>query len=254
MAARKPVSTKEELTGVVYNLLFVDAVIGLVMLALGLAAFRPLLLLINTPEEIVAQALLYGSIYLIGLPFQMVYDLSRQILIGYGDSKTPLYLVLFTSVLNIGLDFVLVAWLGVAGAALASALAQLTGCAGVLLWLRRSVLTSGFRRSMLKVSYMKEIGRLAPSNTLQQMSGAIVSVLKQSLLGGLGVAAIAGFSCASKVSTFLMISVYGTAQSLVTFIAQNAALGRTERIRVGIRTAYRILFVLTEGLCCSVCC
>ncbi|MCD8141986.1 MAG: polysaccharide biosynthesis C-terminal domain-containing protein [Clostridiales bacterium] len=248
VAARKPVSTKEELTGVVYNLLFVDAVIGLVMLALGLAAFRPLLLLINTPEEIVAQALLYGSIYLIGLPFQMVYDLSRQILIGCGDSKLPLYLVLFTSALNIGLDLVLVAWLGVAGAALASALAQLTGCAGVLLWLRRSVLTSGFRRSMLKVSYMKEIGRLAPPNTLQQMSGAIVSVLKQSLLGGLGVAAIAGFSCASKVSTFLMISVYGTAQALVTFIAQNAALGRTERIRVGIRTAYRILFVLTGGL------
>ncbi|MCD7917949.1 MAG: hypothetical protein LUF84_05795, partial [Clostridiales bacterium] len=83
---------------------------------------------------------------------------------------------------------------------------------------------------------------------LQQMSGAIVSVLKQSLLGGLGVAAIAGFSCASKVSTCLMISVYGTAQALVTFIAQNDALGREARIREGIRTAYRILFVLTGGL------
>ncbi len=248
VAARKPVSTGEALSGLIYNLLFVDAVIGLAMLGLGLAAFRPLLFLINTPEEIVAQALLYGRIYLFGLPAQMGYDLSRQILIGCGDSKTPLYFVLCTSALNIGLDLVLVERLGVAGAALASALSQLAGCAGVLVWLRRRVLTSGFRRSMLNVQDMKEIGRLAPPNTLQQMSGAIVSVLKQSLLGGLGVAAIAGFSCASKVSTFLIISVYGTAQALVTFIAQNDALGREERIREGIRTAYRILFVLTGGL------
>ncbi len=248
IASRKPVCTREQLSGLIYNLIFIDAVIGVVMLGIGLAIFRPLLLLINTPEEIVDLALLYGTIYLFGLPFQMVYDLSREILIGCGNSNVPLYFVLFTSLLNIGLDLILVSFWGVAGAAIASAFSQLTGCVGVLIWTKRHLLTGRFQFGLLRVEYMKEIARLSPPNMLQQMSGAVVTAIKQSLLGTLGVTAIAGFSCASKVSTFLLITVYGTAQSLVTFIAQNNALGQEERIRSGLRAAYQILLSLTAVL------
>ena len=248
VAARKPLYSRDELSELVYNLLFVDVVIGILMIVIGLAIFRPLLILINTPEEIVDQAMLYGIIYLCGIPFQMVYDLSRQILIGYGNSSTPMYFALFTSVLNIVLDLILVDPLGVAGAALASVLAQVSGFVISVLWLGRHLLTGRFRFSMLKKSFLKDIARLAPPNAVQQLSGPIVSSIKQSLLGTIGVAAIAGFSCANKISTFVQIPIYGTAQALVTFIAQNDALKQEDRIRSGIRASYKILFLLTAAL------
>lgn len=248
MASHKPVYTREQLSQLIYNLLFLDGILGLLMLGLGFLIFRPLLMLINTPAEIVDSALLYGLIYLCGIPFQMIYDLSRELLIGYGNSNTPLRFVIFTSLLNIVLDFILVDFWGVAGAAIASAFAQLVGCVGVFLWLKRHLLVGSFRFSHLQKQHMLDIARLAPPNMLQQMAGPIVSAIKQGLLGTLGVAAIAGFSCASKVSNLMLMPIFGSAQALVTFIAQNYALGQTERIKQGIRAAYKILFALTAVL------
>ncbi len=248
IASKHPIYTKEQLSRMAYNLLAVDVAIGLLMLGIGVAIFRPLLLLINTPEEIVTQALLYGTIYLLGVPFQMVYDLSRQMLIGYGNSRIPMYFVIATSVLNILLDLVLVDLWGVGGAAAASALAQIAGCVGLLWWLRGRLLIGRFSPRLMQLDYLKDMVRLVPPYTIQQMSGAIITSIKQSLLGTLGVAAIAGFSCANKLSTFLLLPLYASCQSLVTFIAQNQALGQTERIREGIRVAYRLLFALTVGL------
>ncbi len=248
VAAKKPVYSEEKMCELCYTLLFVDLLLGVGMLVLGAVAFTPLLRLIQTPEEIVQAAALYGVFYLLGLPFQMLYDLAKQIMIGYGDSRTPLWYVLFTSVFNIVLDIVLVALMGIAGAAIASALAQVVGCVLIFRKLRRTVLAERFHFRMLRGQYARDIGRLAPPNMLQQMSGTVVSVVKQSFLGGFGVAAIAGFSSAGKISTLLQIPVYGAAQALVTFIAQNSALGQHARIRRGVSITYRLLFGLTAVL------
>jgi putative MATE family efflux protein len=244
-AAEKPVATPERLSRLIYNLLFLDLMMGIAMLVLGILTFSGLLRLIQTPEEILSQALRYGVIYLLGLPFQMIYDLSKQILVGVGNSKTPMYLVLLTSGFNIVLDLILVPLMGVAGAALASALAQVLGCVLILIHLHKHTLTVRFHFSQLQVSYARQILRLAPPNALQQMSGTVISMVKQSLLGMLGTMAIAGFSCASKLSSLLLMPVYGFVQSLVTMIAQNTALGQEERNRQAIREAYRILLIYT---------
>ena len=248
VATAKPVSTQEKMEKLTWTLLFVDLAVGIVMLAAGMPLFRPLLRLINTPEEILDQAFVYGRIYLCGIPFLMLYDLSRQIMIGCGNSRVPMLFGLGTSVLNLILDLLLVSPMGVAGAALASALAQAAGFVCTAVWLHRNLLRSRFRFSMLQKDSMREILRLGPPNTIQQMSGTIVSSIRQSLLGTLGVAAIAGYSCAYKVSYFIQIPIFGAAQALVTFIAQNAALHQENRIRTGIRAAYRLLFLLTAVL------
>ena len=124
VAAGKPTATKHEMTELLYNLLFVDEVIALLTTAVGFVTLPALLQLINTPAEILDTAVLYGRIYLMGLPFLMPYDLSKECVMGCGDSKTPLKVIVATSAMNIVLDLVLVGPFGVAGAAAATAAAQ----------------------------------------------------------------------------------------------------------------------------------
>lgn len=127
VAAGKPTATKHEMTELLYNLLFVDEVIALLTTAVGFVTLPALLRLINTPAEILDTAVLYGRIYLLGLPFLMPYDLSKECVMGCGDSKTPLKVIVAASVMNIVLDLVLVGPFGVAGAAAATAAAQVAG-------------------------------------------------------------------------------------------------------------------------------
>ena len=127
VAAGKPTATRQEMAELLYNLLFVDLVLALVLTALGFFTLPALLRFIRTPEEILDEAVLYGRVYLVGLPFLMLYDLTKQCVMGCGDSKTPLRAVVATSVMNILLDLALVGPFGVAGAAGATAAAQIAG-------------------------------------------------------------------------------------------------------------------------------
>ena len=240
VAAGRPTATRQEMAELLYNLLFVDLVLALGLTALGFFTLPALLRLIRTPEEILAEAVLYGRVYLVGLPFLMLYDLTKECIMGCGDSKTPLRAVVATSVMNIVLDLVFVGPFGVAGAGY------------MLAHLRKTELSLPFRREMLKASYAKDIFRLSAPNSLQQASGTIITTVKQGLLGGLGVAAIAGFSCAGKLSSLLMMPVYGFVQSIVFFIAQNTTAQQPDRVHTGLREGRRILFfysLLVAALC-----
>ena len=237
LAAKRPTASREELSTVIYNLLFIDGVLGLLLTTAAFYGIDWLLQLIHTPAEIIPQALTYSRFYLAGLPFLMIYDLSKQLIMGCGDSKTPLFAVLGTSVLNILLDLALVGPFGVAGAAGATAFSQIVGFIFILWYLRRTLLTGPFHFSMLDRRYLWETFRLSVPNTIQQASGPVSSMVKQGLLGGIGVAAIAGFSCASKMSTLLLMPVFGFTQALVFFIAQNTAAHQPDRVQDGVRQA-----------------
>lgn len=241
-AAGKPTASKHEMTELLYNLLFVDEVIALLLTGVGWLTLPALLRLIRTPAEIMAQAVLYGRIYLIGLPFLMPYDLTKECVMGCGDSKTPLKVIVATSVMNILLDLALVGPFGVAGAAAATAAAQVAGAVFMVWYLHRTQMDAPFSPAMLKAKYAKDIFRLSAPNSLQQASGTIITTVKQGLLSGLGVEAIAGFSCAGKLSSLFMMPVYGFVQSTVFFIAQNTAALQPDRVKEGLREGRKILF------------
>ena len=240
-ASQKPKLEQKELSSLIYNMLFLDLAVGLLIFGGGLWGMERFLLLINTPSEIMDAAVLYGRIYLLGLPFLMLYDLSRQIVISCGESRVPLFVVLASSVLNIILDLILVGPLGVAGAAAASVLAQVLGCLFMLTYLRRTVLTCSFQLHFLKKRCFWDILRLSVPNTLQQIAPPAVALVKQGLLGTLGVAEIDGFACSNKLSTLMMMPIYGLAQSLVVFIAQNHSVGAEDRVRSSIRETRNLM-------------
>ncbi len=242
-ASQRPKLEQKELSSLIYNMLFLDLAVGLLILGSGLLGMERFLLLINTPSEIMDTAMLYSRIYLLGLPFLMLYDLSRQIVISCGESRIPLLVVLASSVLNIILDLTLVGSLGVAGAAIASVLAQVLGCLFMLAYLRRTVLSCNFQVHFLKKRCFWDILRLSVPNTLQQIAPPAVALVKQGLLGTLGVAEIDGFACSNKLSTLMMMPIYGLAQSLVVFIAQNHSVGAVDRVRSSIRETRNLILV-----------
>ena len=240
-ASQKPKLNQKELSGLIYNMLFWDLAVGLLAFGGGIWGMKQFLLLINTPSEIIDAAMLYGCIYLLGLPFLMLYDLSRQIVISCGESRVPLLVVLVSSVLNIILDLILVGPLGVVGAAAASVLAQVLGCLFMLVYLRRTVLTCGFQLRFVEKRYFQDILQISIPNALQQMAGTVMVLFKQGLLGTLGVAEIDGFACANKLSALMMMPAYGLAQSLVVFIAQNHSVGAMDRVRSSIRETRNLI-------------
>lgn len=240
-AARKPTASPQEMSDLGYNLLFVDLAVALALTAAGGLGMEACLRLIHTPAEVLDQAVLYGRVYLLGLPFLMVYDLSKQVLTGCGDTLTPLLAVVFTSVLNVVLDLALVGPFGVAGAAGATAFSQLVGAVFMLWKLHRTLLAGPFSPKALRLAWLWEILRLSAPSTLQQASVTLVLLARQSLLSGLGVAAIAGFSCAGRLSSLLQMPIFGFVQSVVFFVAQNTAAAQPERVAQGLREGRRIL-------------
>lgn len=252
IASNRPTATNEEMNRLTYNLLFCDVALGLLMLVLGIVGTNGLLQLIQTPAEIRSQAAAYIRVYLFGLPFLMLYDLSKEILIGYGEPKIPMYAVIVTSVINLVLDIPCVALWGVAGAAAATAFSQFVGALYCLWVLRQHLLCTSFSFSLLQPHYAKDIARLSVPNAIQQASGPVVTLIRQGLLGTLGVAAIAGYSCTGKITSVLMYPVYGLIQALVVFIAQNTAAHNTARIHDGIRKSRWIILSYT-GVIIAVC-
>ena len=252
MGAKKPISTDEELSAITYNIVVVDVVIAVILMALGCVLFPSLLTLINTPEEIMALAVTYGRVYLLGLPFLMFYDVAKQILMGVGNSKTPMYWVLITSFINVVLDIVFIEYWGVGGAAAATALAQVVGAVAFVLLLKKHLFVQPFSVRVLSKDYIKNIFRLSVPNMLQQMTGPIAYNVRQSLLGNIGVAAIAGFSCANKITSLILMGTGGFCQGLVIFLAQNYAAKQDNRVREGIRSMTKILivFVLVMVMVC----
>ena len=238
VAGRSLTSSEDELQAKIWNLLVTDLIIAIAVSGSGLFLTRWLLVVTNTPAEIMDQAMVYGRIYLLGLPFLMEYDLMREILIGSGDSKKPMHMILLTSALNILCDVLFIPHWGIAGAAFATAGAQMLGCFLTYRILRKSVLHLPLGREMLNMTCVREIGRLAPPYMFQQSSLVLLSLFRQAVLGPMGTQAIAGYSAAGRITTLMMMPVGGMCQALTVYVSQNVSLQRTERIKAGIRASY----------------
>lgn len=245
-------SSDEELQRDIWNLIITDLIIAIIVTVSGIYLTAPLLRITNTPQEIFDKAVLYGNVYLVGLPFLMEYDLMKEILIGTGDSKTPMNLILLTSLVNIIADLIMVPIFGVAGAAWATALSQLIGCILTFMVLRKNILHTNLRKEMMSTVCLKEIGRLAPPYMIQQSSIILLSLFRQTLLGNVGIAAIAGFSASSRITSLLFIPVAGLCQAFTVFIAQNSSVNKTDRITEGLKSAYLIcaIYVIPVALIC----
>ena len=209
----------------------------------------PLLVLIQTPDEILTMAATYIRIIFLGIPFTMLYNYSASSLRALGDSQTPFYNLLISSALNIVLDILLVAVLpwGVAGAAAATILSQ--GISG-LLNLRVLLMKTAYfriRREEMPLSWphAKRLCIIGLPMGFEYSVSAIGSVVMQYAINGLGAAAIAGQTAGEKIRQMFTLPMESVGMAMATYAAQNYGAARYDRIREGIRDG-----LIIQGLYC----
>ncbi len=246
MAQRFGAGLKEELRTVVGNSAVLSLLSALALLLAGQLLARPVLVLLQTPPEILDAALLYLRIMYLGIPIVMAYNLLACILRSMGDSRTPLQAMAVASFVNIGLDllFVLVFRLGIGGAAAATLIAQLVSGLYCLYYIRKTeslVLSAqDFRfRKGLPLQLLLLGTPMAFQNAIISVGGMIV----QFVVNGSGVIFIAGFTATNKLYGVLEVAATSYGYSMITYAGQNLGAGKTDRIRKGMRSAVAVSLV-----------
>jgi putative MATE family efflux protein len=208
---------------------------------------------LNTPENIIDQAALFLRIYFIGLPFLFMYNVLAAVFNSMGKSKIPLYLLIFSSVLNVLIDllFVCVFHLGVGGVAWATLIAQ--GISAILSFLTLVRYLRNFEKGKAVQRYdihlLGKIFRIALPSILQQSIVSIGMMLVQSVVNGFGSEVLAGYSSAMRIEGICVVPLAAMGNAVSTFTAQNIGAGQKDRVKKGYLTAYIILAAFAVFIC-----
>lgn len=225
---------------------FLSVIFALSLIGLGQLLARPVLLLLQTPEAILPDTLLYLRIMFMGIPIVMAYNLFACILRSMGDGKTPLQAMVVASVTNIVLDllFVLVFHWGIAGAAVATLLAQLVSglyCLYHIGKLEILHMTKDDFRIQGQMC-MKLLGLGFPM-AFQNCIIAVGGMILQFAVNGVGVIFIAGYTASNKLYGILEIAATSYGYAMITYVGQNLGAGKYGRIRQGMRYAVGIAMI-----------
>lgn len=230
-------------------------VIGLILTAVSGRTAVPLLRLMNTPEDIFKYSYQYILIIYLGLCATIYYNLMAGLLRAIGDSRTPLYVLFFSSVLNVVLDLsmILLFHLGVRGAALATVLSQLISAVICHVYAEKTyaVLRPDRRNfeAVLKEVYVHL--RIGLPMALQFSVTAVGIMILQAYLNRFGSLVIAGYTAAGKVENFVTQPFIALSMTMEVYCGQNYGAGDWKRIRRGIRSSIVIGFfcvLLASGI------
>lgn len=224
------------------NSLALMVVSAIVASAFGIAFHRPLLVLINTPAEIIDEASSYLNIYLAGLIFMFIYNVLGAILRGLGDSRTPLLFLVYATVINIVLDPLLIFGLGpfpkmgVAGAALATDIAQGISAFLALAYLKGTVRIplnlGGMKLDRSLAGLTLKIGLPAGAQqTVVSFGGLALS----SIVNSFGKVVVAAFGAASRFDQFAFLPAMSVNLAVSALVGQNLGAGKDHRVKEIVR-------------------
>lgn len=221
------------------------AIIGFLVLSLGLSAFglifsKDLMGLLQTPEEILDMAVLYLNIYFYGLPFLFMYNIISALYQALGESKIPLYFLIFSSVLNVILDvyFVRDLGFGLAGAAYATLLAQgLSAVLSFFVFLRKIKTIKTEKTKIFDKREFALVSKLALPSIVQQSTITIGQLLVQSVVNSFGVEILAGFSAAMRVESLIIVPITSLGNALSSYTSQNVGAEKLDRLEKGLRAS-----------------
>lgn len=232
----------QEMKTAIYTTLISCLVLSLFLMSFGLVFCRPMMNLIQTPANIFQDAALYLRIYIGGFLFLYLYNVCTGIFNSLGDSKTPLYFLIGSSVGNIILDllFVIVFGWGVAGVAWATFLAQGVACLLAMATIKKRIaqVKTGAGAALFSWGMLKKVSMVAVPSILQQSFISVGNLLIQGLVNGFGSSVIAGYSAAVKLNTFTITSFTTLANGLSSFTAQNIGAGEKERVKSGFKAGW----------------
>ena len=236
-----------ELRKFVANSLWLVAIIALALTVPVCVYCRPILRVMNTPEDVFEYAYQYIFIIFLGIPAALLYNILAAILRSLGDSKTPVLFLALSSVLNIGLDIISIKlWgMGVDGTALATVISQ--GVSGVICFFymkkRFTVLQMSREERRPDGAKMKRLCYMGIPMGLQYSITAIGSLVIQATMNGFGSVAVAGATAANRINGFLTCPIEALGASMAPYVGQNLGAGKLDRVSRGVIDASLCGFV-----------
>ena len=224
--------------------LIASTVLAVALTIFGLLTSSYLMQMMNTPHNIFDAGDIYLKIYIGGMVFLFCYNVATGIFTALGDSKTPLYFLIGSSVGNVALDYLFVAvfHFGVSGVGWATFLAQ--GIAGILAVITLLRPTGHGKVMLYSKSMLRRIAKIAVPSILQQSFVSVGNIFIQSLVNSFGSAVIAGYSAAIKLNTFTITSFSTLGNALSSFSAQNIGAAKIDRVRKGFRAGTMLAWII----------
>ncbi len=234
----------------VHTSITVAALAGVVLAIIGNIFAKPLLLLMGSPADVVDLAAIYVKIYFVGMPVILVYNFGAAILRAIGDTKRPLYYLLFAGVVNVGLNliFVIQLQMSVAGVALATVISQIVS---VILLLRCMCQMEGScKLELKKLGITREkVWLLLRHGLPAGLQGSVFSfsnVLIQSSINSFGSVVMAASSASANIEGFVYTAMNSFQQTALCFTSQNLGGGKYDRISKVLRNS--LLMVTVTGV------
>jgi putative MATE family efflux protein len=236
----------------VFTALFSFLIISIILGSIGYFSGKTILRFLHVPESILDMAVEYLKIYFLGLPFLFMYNILAAMFNAIGQSKKPLFLLIFSSVLNIFLDIYMVysLHLGVAGVAWATLVAQgISAVAAFVFFLREMSHYKAEETHHFSKKEMVGMARIAFPSILQQSTVSIGLMLVQSVVNSFGPERLAGFSAAARVQGIAIVPMAAMGNATSAYTAQNIGAEQYRRVKSGYHTALCIVLSFALIIC-----
>ncbi len=224
---------------VVHTTMLSTLILCVIATVIGLVIAKPALIMMKTPDKIMDMSLTYLTTYFAGISGLLIYNMGSAILRAVGDSKRPLYFLIFSAVVNTVLDlvFVIAFDMGVFGVALATIIAQGASAVLVVCVLLKEKGAYGLRLPNLHIDRkeFKAIFSLGLPSSIQQGLTSFSNVFVMSYVNEFGPDCTSGWGAYNKLDMFLMVPVMALAQASTTFVGQNWGARQLERAKRGVR-------------------
>ena len=224
----------KEMSETVHTAIATAFVSGVIMIFVGILLSRPALELMDTPSDVIELSTLYIRIYFLGMPFFMLYNYGAAILRAVGDTKRPLIFLVISGVVNACLNMLLVIvfHLDVAGVAIATVISQVISCVLVIgcLYKTDAVYRLRFKKLRINKKYLVQIFRIGIPAGLQSTLISFSNVLLQSSVNSFGSIAMAGYTAANNILSFLYMAANAVTQACMSFTSQNFGARKPKRM------------------------
>ena len=239
----------EKVSRTVHTTLIMTFFLCIVFSILGVLMTPAMLRLMDTPEDVFPESSGYLRVYFAGVSGLMFYNMGAGILRAVGDSKRPLYFLIFSACMNTVLDvlFVAVFRMGIAGAAWATVISQVLSAVMILFVLSRTKGAYQIKKSCLRmdIKTLKEIVSLGLPAAVQMMITSFSNIFVQSYVNAFGSSIMAGWSAYTKIDQFILLPMQSVSLAATTFVGQNYGARKMDRIKKGTGTAVRLSMTTT---------
>ncbi len=239
----------DELKNSIVAGILICLVLGISLSLIGFIYSIELLELMDTPKDTVQAANIYLSTYFVGLIFCVLYNVFAGSLRAIGDAKTPLYLLIFCSILNIVLDlvFILLFNMGVFGAALATLLSQTVSavCLAYILFVK---IPKSTEKLKIRFSMLKNIVWIGLPTGLQSIMYSLSNIVVQTGINSVSTVAVTSWVAYVKIDSIVDIFVMALGSATIVFVSQNLGAGRFDRVKQSVKQAIILSYALVGSI------